>query len=48
MASKEALLVSKRFKYNHDVLSALLEDKKDYDLKEVDKLLKNYYKKEVV
>lgn len=48
MASKEALMASKRYKNERDVLSAILEDDKDYDTKEVDKLLKNYYKKEVI
>lgn len=45
--SKEKILSSKRYQKNSDALSALLEDGKKYSYKQVDDILKNFYRKEV-
>lgn len=45
--TKEQILKSKRFANRKDALYVLLEDDKKYTLEEVDKILKDFYKKEV-
>lgn len=45
--AKEQLARSARYKENVDLVNALLEDNEDYTLKQVDKAIENYLKKEV-
>ena len=44
---KQQLLDSQRYEKNKDVLSALLQEGVSYTHKQVDDMLKNFYKKEV-
>ena len=45
--SKEQVLKSKKYKNRKDVLNVVLKDDKVYTLKEVDKLIDGFMKKEV-
>lgn len=46
--SKEQIISSSKFTYiEKDTLKALLDEKENYSLNEVDKLLKDFNKKEV-
>lgn len=45
--SKEALLKSKRFFYQRDVLHVILMNDKMYTLREVNSLINSFFKKEV-
>lgn len=45
--SKEQLLSAMRFSNRRDLLGAILEDGKRYSISEVEKKLKNYYKRKV-
>ncbi|MCD7855989.1 MAG: hypothetical protein LUG66_10315 [Clostridiales bacterium] len=45
--SKEALVKSKLFREQRDILSAVLKDGEDYSKEEAQKLIKNYLEKEM-
>ena len=45
--SKEALVNSKRFRNNRDLVSALLEDGVEYTISEVEVMITNYLKGKV-
>lgn len=47
MATKKQIIESQRFGRRADLLTALLEDGKDYDVKQVERLINRYDKKEV-
>lgn len=42
--TKEQILRSNIYKYRRDLVGALLEDGKSYEIKEVDKMIENYLK----
>lgn len=44
---KEAILRSARYKDKQDLVSALLEEGREYTLKQVDKAINDYLEKEV-
>lgn len=46
MATKQEILSSEKYK-NNDVLDGLLEDNKDYAIKDIDKIIREYEKKVV-
>lgn len=48
MADKQRILESERYKDKRDLIMALLDDGVEYTTKDVDRLIKNYEKKEVV
>lgn len=45
--NKEQLLQSAKYRDSRDLLSAILEDGKRYSIKEVDKMIQDFGKKEV-
>ena len=45
--TKEALVNSKRFRNERDIVSALLEDGKEYAISEVEDMIMNYMKGKV-
>lgn len=45
--TKEQLISSKRFSNNKDVLSAKLEDDKEYTIKEAQEIIENFMKGKV-
>lgn len=45
--NKEQLLLSAKYRDSRDLLSAILEDGKRYSIKEVDKMIQDFGKKEV-
>jgi hypothetical protein len=45
--TKEALVNSKRFRNERDIVSALLEDGKEYAISEVEDMIVNYMKGKV-
>lgn len=45
--TKEQIVSSKRYGHKRDLVSVLLEEGKTYTLKEVDKLIESFMKKEV-
>lgn len=45
--TKEALVNSKRFRNEHDIVSALLQDDVEYTISEVEDMIKNYMKGKV-
>ena len=45
--SKARIITSKRYEKYRDALSALLDEHKTYTYKQVEDILKNFYKKEV-
>lgn len=45
--TKEQLLNSKKYKYNKDALSVLLEEDRSYSIQEVEKLLTDFMKGKV-
>lgn len=45
--AKSQILKSKKYIHQTDVLNVILEDGKNYTIKEVDKLIENFMKKEV-
>ncbi|MCC8014922.1 MAG: hypothetical protein LIO87_06965 [Eubacterium sp.] len=45
--SKDALLKSRLFREQRDILSAVLKDGEDYSKEEAQKLIKNYLEKEM-
>lgn len=42
--TKEQILKSNIYKYRRDLVGALLEDGKSYEIKEVDNMIENYLK----
>lgn len=46
MATKQEILSSEKYKDN-DILDGLLEVNKDYSIKDIDKIIKEYEKKAV-
>lgn len=44
---KQSILSSKRFSEKRDILSVLLNDYKEYSIEEVNRLLNEFYEKEV-
>ncbi len=45
--SKEQIVKSKRFRNNVDLLNAVLKESKQYTLKEVEEIIKNFMKGKV-
>lgn len=45
--TKEDILQSKYQDYNKDVISIVLEDNKEYNIKEIDRLYNQFMKKEI-
>lgn len=45
--TKNQLILSKKYSDRKDLLNVLLEDKKSYSIKEVDKLIDNFMKAKV-
>lgn len=45
--SKEQIVKSKRFRNNIDLLNAILKENKQYTLKEVEEIIKNFMKGKV-
>lgn len=45
--SKEQIVKSKRFRKNIDLLNAILKENKQYTLKEVEEIIKNFMKGKV-
>lgn len=45
--SKEQIVKSKRFRNNMDLLNAILKENKQYTLKEVEEIIKNFMKGKV-
>ncbi len=45
--SKEQIVKSKRFRNNIDLLNAVLKENKQYTLKEVEEIIKNFMKGKV-
>lgn len=45
--SKEQIVRSKRFRNNIDLLNAILKENKQYTLKEVEEIIKNFMKGKV-
>lgn len=46
MATKQEILSSEKYK-NNDILDGLLDTNKDYSIKDIDKIIKEYEKKAV-
>ena len=46
MATKKEILLSEKYK-NNDILDGLLDANKDYSIKDIDKIIKEYEKKAV-
>lgn len=45
--SKEQLIMSKKYKDRKDMLSALLEEDKQYTIKQAEEIMENYKKRRV-
>lgn len=45
--SKEQLIMSKKYKDRNDMLSALLEEDKQYTIKQAEEIMENYKKRRV-